>query len=111
MTNVVALHFFFPITSLRVHQVRESNKISQVLLFLDGRCMTGISVFTCLQLASFLITFAIVDVFVISGTEKKKKRNKNTRHNSLPMCYNGAAVAASLKQNTMDSWEDAVNKL
>lgn len=65
--------------------------------------------FICVPLASFLIMFAIVDVFVISGTEKKRK--KNIRHNSLPMCYNGAAVAASLKPNTMDSLEDAVNKL
>lgn len=52
--------------------------------------------------------FAIVDVFVISGT---KKKNENTRHNSLPTCFNGAAVAAFLRPNTMDSSEDAVNKL
>lgn len=71
--------------------------------------VTGISLFICLQLASFLIMFAIVDVFVISGTQEKK--NKNIRHNSLPMFYNGAALGASLKPNTMDSSEDAVNKL
>lgn len=70
--------------------------------------VTGISLFICLQLASFLIMFAIVDVFVISGTQEKKK---NIRHNSLPMFYNGAALGASLKPNTMDSSEDAVNKL
>lgn len=71
--------------------------------------VTGISLFICLQLASFLIMFAIVDVFVISGTQEKK--NKNIRHNSLPMFYNGAALGASLKPNTMDSSEDAVHKL
>lgn len=71
--------------------------------------VTGISLFICLQLASFLIMFAIVDVFVISGTQEKKK--KNIRHNSLPMFYSGAALGASLKPNTMDSLEDAVNKL
>lgn len=70
--------------------------------------VTGISLFICLQLASFLIMFAIVDVFVISGTQEKKQ---TIRHNSLPMFYNGAALGASLKPNTMDSSEDAVNKL
>lgn len=85
--------------------VSKTNMIKTSVAVFRLCSVTGISLFICLQLASFLIMFAIVDVFW------RRKKKQNIRHNSLPMFYNGAALGASLKPNTMDSSEDAVNKL
>lgn len=62
---------------LCVRHVSKTDMIKTSVAVFRLCSVTGISLFICLQLASFLIMFAILDVFVISGTQEKKTKTSD----------------------------------